>query len=452
MTLRLVGIILDSISSDPGSPENGESWHNSTENRFKIRLNGVTQTISHKGELDTHEGDSSNPHAVTLEQARTENNTVGGQINMGNNKIVSLLDPSAPQDAATQAFVIDQINQKLAGLDWQESVIDKDLVTAPGSPSTGDRYIIAGIGGGWSGGTIDDIAEWDGSAWLFDTPNEGYAARVMDENKVYIYDGSSWGLFEATLDHGSLLGLGDDDHTIYLLVNGSRAMSGDLNMGSNDITSVGLVDGVTVSAHKTRHSIGGADALALTAPVAITDSTEAPGSGPGYAAGDHQHGHGNRSGGTLHSLVDASNNGFQPQSNRNAAVDPVATDDSASGYAVGSVWINTTLDKAFVCVDATATAAVWIETTVQGGGLAAKSGRKLASAFTGAPMQTTVSFGTAFPDTNYAIQLTAEGSGNKHWSPQYNSKTSGGFTIELGSNDKTNLVEVSWTATVDGEA
>ncbi len=49
--------------------------------------------------------------------------------------------------------------------------------------------------------------------------------------------------------------------------------------------------------------------------------------------------------------------------NLSAAVDPVATDDSWSGYDVGSRWINTTLDKEFVNVDSTVSSAVWIETT-----------------------------------------------------------------------------------------
>jgi len=44
-------------------------------------------------------------------------------------------------------------------------------------------------------------------------------------------------------DHGALTGLGDDDHSQYLLVNGSRAMSGRLKMGNNvleDITRVAI--------------------------------------------------------------------------------------------------------------------------------------------------------------------------------------------------------------------
>jgi len=50
-------------------------------------------------------------------------------------------------------------------------------------------------------------------------------------------------------DHGGLSGLGDDDHTQYLLVSGARAMAGNLDMGGNQITNVGTVDGVDISAY-----------------------------------------------------------------------------------------------------------------------------------------------------------------------------------------------------------
>lgn len=56
------------------------------------------------------------------------------------------------------------------------------------------------------------------------------------------------------------------------------------------------------------------------------------------------------------------------QDNLSAGTAPTATDDSNAGYAVGSTWINTTADQAYVCVDATNGAAVWKETTAGAAG------------------------------------------------------------------------------------
>ena len=55
------------------------------------------------------------------------------------------------------------------------------------------------------------------------------------------------------------------------------------------------------------------------------------------------------------------------KSNAAATAAPGVTDDTNAGYAVGSVWIDTTNDKAYVCLDASAGAAVWTETTQAGG-------------------------------------------------------------------------------------
>ena len=77
-------------------------------------------------------------------------------------------------------------------LDWVDSVLDKDLTAPPGSPSLGDRYIVANPAtGAWSGHE-NDIAEWDNSQWIFTTPTEGTTVWVEDENTYYTFDGSSW--------------------------------------------------------------------------------------------------------------------------------------------------------------------------------------------------------------------------------------------------------------------
>lgn len=50
-----------------------------------------------------------------------------------------------------------------------------------------------------------------------------------------------------------------------------------------------------------------------------------------------------------------------------ATVAPGATDDSGAGYSEGSNWIDVTADKTYQCVDSTASAAVWKDTSASGG-------------------------------------------------------------------------------------
>jgi hypothetical protein len=47
------------------------------------------------------------------------------------------------------------------------------------------------------------------------------------------------------------------------------------------------------------------------------------------------------------------------RNNYSAAVNPSITDDSSVGFLIGSRWINTTTDTEYVCVDNTASGAIW---------------------------------------------------------------------------------------------
>jgi hypothetical protein len=53
-----------------------------------------------------------------------------------------------------------------------------------------------------------------------------------------------------------------------------------------------------------------------------------------------------------------------PKCKYNATTAPTANDDSGDGYSVGSVWIDTTNDKQYVCLDATLNVAIWQENGV----------------------------------------------------------------------------------------
>ncbi|RLD04567.1 MAG: hypothetical protein DRI65_10430 [Chloroflexota bacterium] len=84
-------------------------------------------------------------------------------------------------------------------LDWQNSVLDKDLVTAP-IVAVGSRYILAGTGGDWAAFTINDIAEFTVTGWTNITPNPGFATYVEDEDQVYFFNGTDWLAVTALID------------------------------------------------------------------------------------------------------------------------------------------------------------------------------------------------------------------------------------------------------------
>ncbi len=95
--------------------------------------------------------------------------------------------------------------------------------------------------------------------------------RTTDTGTSYIdFRGSSVrGVGATVADHGNLSGLTDDDHQQYLLVNGTRAMTGSLNMGTYNITNVGTVDGYNLETEFARISSG------VTGPGSSTDNSVA---------------------------------------------------------------------------------------------------------------------------------------------------------------------------------
>lgn len=92
---------------------------------------------------------------------------------------------------------------------------------------------------------------------------EGASATIASVVDVRPFIGQLAPGTTAVSDHGLLSGLSDDDHPIYLPTDGSRPMAGTLDMGANPISNVGLVDGVDVSAHASRHSNAGADEITV---------------------------------------------------------------------------------------------------------------------------------------------------------------------------------------------
>ncbi len=76
---------------------------------------------------------------------------------------------------------------------WQFSVKSITETAPPGSPTDGDRYLVASGGtGDWTG--HDDELTWyssDDTAWYFEELQESATFYVDDENKAYVYNGSA---------------------------------------------------------------------------------------------------------------------------------------------------------------------------------------------------------------------------------------------------------------------
>lgn len=409
MPISADGFLFDQLTSDPGSPGEGQAWFNSTVFQFKVFRNGAVTNLVDDVAFTSHTGNSSNPHTTTLEQARSAGATLSGAINMGGFAITNVSAGSSPTDVAQRQWVIDQVNQKVAGLDWQESVLSRSA-TPPGSPVSGDRYlIIATATGAWVG-QENKITQYNGTSWDFYTPNEGWVTRVEAENVLYTFDGTSWGNLGGAVSHTALLNLSADDHLQYLPRSGARAMIGALDMGGQSVTNVNLVDGVDVSAHASRHNPGGADALATAAPPQGIGAGNSVGTAASFARSDHGH---------------------------------TIRESGGTDLTMGAVADGQFLRRSGTTIVGASTL----------GYLAHKSGRVLAASFSGFPKKATVAFVTPFSSANYSVVVTSvvTPSGTVY-SPAVESQLAGSFVINMGAFGIGSLVAVNWIAIFNGES
>jgi hypothetical protein len=272
------------------------------------------------------------------------------------------------------------------------------------------------------------------------TPPSYFTDSVTQIANVYIKQGTTGvtqiedirptisfraGGVNASSVHGNLLGLEADDHTQYLLANGGRNMSGNLNMGNNSITNVNLVDGVDVSSHATRHKFGGSDPVGTVTPSAnaipFADVS-----------------------GTLDSWISLSSTSTFGRVKLSKApvspTNPIAVSTTDNGYLkaiTGLTYSSNILTSS--SVDGSTT-----NTTI---GLKIKSNSVAGTSFAGNPKVYDVTFTTAYPNTNYSIQIT--GGVNRTFT--YENKTTTGFRI----NSNANLAfteNVDWVTTAYGES
>jgi hypothetical protein len=131
----------------------------------------------------------------------------------------------------------------------------------PGSPTKGDRYVITTPATGAWTGKEKYIATWDGSAWIFDQPSEGWIAYNIGDATRHRFSGTAW-ILDLCVLHASTHQSG-----------GADAIALDILAVPTDITTLNA----TTSLHGLLPKLGGGTTNFLRA-----DGTwAAPGGGSG---------------------------------------------------------------------------------------------------------------------------------------------------------------------------
>jgi len=147
---------------------------------------------------------------------------------------------SAVLDATTASYTT-AAEGKLSGIETNADVTDTANVTAAGAVMIGTTAAAGDLSGTYPSPTVVAIQ------------GTGVSSTAPSSGQALIYSGTVWSpstLPSGVTDHGALTGLGDDDHTQYILVGGTRAFTGNQSMGGNLLTSLGSPVAVTDAANK----------------------------------------------------------------------------------------------------------------------------------------------------------------------------------------------------------
>ncbi len=111
------------------------------------------------------------------------------------------------------------------------------------------------------------------------TPLAGLLRFNLETLRLETYVNQTW----ESLAHRS-------DLTPLLRLDGTRAMTGSLNMGTQPITNAGTINDVVIQSHAGRHQPGGADALPTASAIGLSlSSTNTEGTSTSFARADHTH-------------------------------------------------------------------------------------------------------------------------------------------------------------------
>jgi hypothetical protein len=140
---------------------------------------------------------------------------------------------------------LENTQSSVNNFEWYNSALD-NITTPPGTPSTGDRYLI-GLDTGASvataawAGQDGTVAEWNGASWDFTTPTAGSFISLDDEtNVLYVFGGTTWTskAFESTTASTGLTKVGNDIRLHSSSAgNGLAFSSGQLSVDLNELVA-----------------------------------------------------------------------------------------------------------------------------------------------------------------------------------------------------------------------
>lgn len=178
----------------------------------------------------------------------------GAYAHINNDELHRVINDSGT--SSIELWSSQKINEELSalvnGIDWQDSVISKSYCDVPsGVISDGDRYLICDTASGTWSGYSDYITEYitASGGWVYIEPNEGFATWVEDEDKIYVYNGTSWGAISNISTHNNLSGLqGGQAGEYYHLTNADYlALTTNLTETITDIVGSTISGGTGIS-------------------------------------------------------------------------------------------------------------------------------------------------------------------------------------------------------------
>jgi hypothetical protein len=170
-------------------------------------------------------------------------NPIASNLAMNGYKVTSLGNGTAPQDAVTKSQ-LDAVASSLSLFEWQPSVLEARTTPAGLNPTTGDRYLIRGVGESTWQYNSNNIAEWGVDHWIYTAPTVGTVVNADQQgDRFYMWDGVSWEVkwLEVTTASTGLIKDGFD-------VQIDPLAAGDGLLFNAGVLSIGAGNGILVAA------------------------------------------------------------------------------------------------------------------------------------------------------------------------------------------------------------